>query len=280
MKLMRDPQKWINKSMSQIVYILATNPKGAILAEKGAFLKPEQAKADWAKPNAVVEMSPGAISERKFTVAKGDYPTGLDRIMEISSQFVSEASMVNPYTLGQADDLRRVATSAITSVQQQAMVVMSVLFDSLKKYRKEAGRMHLAFIREFMPEQTMVRIVLPNSGGVPQMIPFKRDWIEMVKYDVIVDSAPVSQNAIREFWDSLQQTQSLELLMDVGIMTPDIIADTVPDVPTTIRERMKQNAMKQDMVNQVMQMLQAGDEQGALQMMYQALEQGGGPQQE
>jgi uncharacterized protein YjgD (DUF1641 family) len=276
MKLMKDPQKWINKAMSQIVYVISTNPKGAILAEKGAFINAEQAKSDWAKPNTTIEMRDGAISGREFHIAQGAYPSGLDRIMEISSQFVSEASAVNPYFMGQVDDLKRTAASAVTSVQQQAMVVLSVLFDSLKKYRKEAGRMHLAFIREFMPEKTMVRIVLPNSGGVPQMVPFKREWVDMVKYDIIVDSAPVSHNAIREFWNSLQQTQSLELLMNVGIMTPDIIADTVPDVPTTIRERMKQNALKQDMVNQAMQMLQQGDEQGVLEMLYQMLEQGGG----
>jgi hypothetical protein len=56
--------------------------------------------------------------------------------------------------------------------------------------------------------------------------------------------------------------------MNTGLMTPDIIADTVPDVPTTIRERMKQNAM---------QMLQEGNEQGVLDMLYQMMEGEGGP---
>lgn len=275
-RLMKDPQQWINKAMSQIVYIISTNPKGAILAEKGVFVKPTQAMNDWAKPNKIIEVKPGAISNREFMVAKGEYPQGLDRIMQISAQFVSEAVGVNPYFMGNVEDLRRTASTAVTSVQQQAMVVLSVLFDSLKKYRKQAGRMHLDFIKNFMPDGAIVRVVLPNTGGVPQMVPFKEDWVNKVKYDVIVDSAPVSQSAVREFWESLQQTQSLELLMNAGIMTPDIIADTVPDVPTTIRERMKQNAMKQDMLGQAMQMLQQGDEQGVLQMLYQVMEQQGG----
>jgi hypothetical protein len=223
-------------------------------------------------PNKIIEMRPGSISNREFMIQKGEYPQGLDRIMQISSEMVSEAVGVNPYFMGQVDDLRRTASTAVTSVQQQAMVVLSVLFDSLKKYRKSAGRMHLEFIKYFMPDGEIVRVVLPNSGGVPQMVPFKKDWVDNVKYDVIVDSAPVSPNAVREFWDSLQQTQSLELLMNTGIMTPDIIADTIPDVPTTIRERMKQNAMKQDMLNNAMQMLQGGDEQGVLDMLYQMME--------
>jgi uncharacterized protein YjgD (DUF1641 family) len=275
-KLMRDPQRWLNKAMSQIIYVISTNPKGAILAEKGVFIKPTEAMNDWAMPNKIIEMQPGAVANKQFMIAKGEYPQGLDRIMQISTQFVSEAVGVNPYFMGQVDDLKRTAGSAITSVQQQALIVLSVLFDSLKKYRKGAGRMHLSFIEEFMPEGTIVRIVMPNTGGVPQMIPFKREWVDTVKYDVIVDSAPVSHNAIREFWNSLQQTQSLELLMNAGIMTPDIIADTVPDVPTTIRERMKQNAMKQDMLGQAMQMLEAGDEQGVIDMLYQVMEQQGG----
>lgn len=275
-KLMRDPQDWVNKAMSQIVYIISTNPKGAILAEKGVFVKPAQAMNDWAKPNKIIEVSQGAISNKEFMIQRGEYPQALDRIMQISSEFVSEAVGVNPYFMGQVEDLRRTASTAVTSVQQQAMVVLSVMFDALKKYRKAAGRMHLDFINQFMPEGEIVRIVLPNMGGVPQMVPFKREWVDNVKFDVIVDSAPVSQSAVREFWDSLQQTQSLELLMNAGIMTPDIIADTVPDVPTTIRERMKENAMKQDMLNNAMQMLQQGDEQGVLNMLYQMMEQQGG----
>ena len=274
-KLMKDPQKWLNKSMSQIIYIMSTNPKGAVIAEDGVFLNPEQMIDDWAKPNSVIKVRPGAVQERQFMVAKSDYPAGIERIMELSSNFVSEAVAVNPYFMGTVDDLKRTAGSAVTSVQQQALMVLSTLFDSLRRYRKAAGRMHLAFIREFMPDDVIVRVAMPEQGGVSQPIPFKRDWIERVKYDVIVDEAPSSPNAIREFWNSLQQTQSLELLMEAGIMTPDIIADTVPDVPTTIRERMKMNAMKQDAVNQIMQMISQGDMQGAQEAMLQLAEQMG-----
>ena len=274
-KLMKDPQKWLNKSMSQIIYIMSTNPKGALLAEKGVFLNPEQRIEDWAKPNSIIEVRPGAISERQFMIAKSDYPAGIERIMEISGNFVSEAVAVNPYFMGTVDDLKRTAGSAVTSVQQQALMVLSVLFDSLRRYRKAAGRMHLAFIREFMPDGVIIRIAIPEMGGVQQPMPFKKDWIDKVKYDVVVDEAPSSPNAIREFWNSLQQTQSLELLMNAGIMTPDIIADTVPDVPTTIRERMKMNAMKQDVVNQVLQMISQGDMQGATEAMLQFAEEMG-----
>lgn len=275
-KLMRDPQRWLNKAMSQIIYIMSTNPKGAILAEKGTFVNPTQAARDWGLPNKVIDMQPGAVANKQFTIAKGEYPTGLDRIMQISTQFVTESVGVNPYFMGNVDDLRRTAGSAVTSVQQQALVVLSVLFDSLKKYRRGAGRMHLEFIEKFMQEGTIVRITIPGAGQAqPIAIPFKQDWVQKVKYDIIVDSAPVSHNAIREFWQSLQQTQSLELLMNAGIMTADIIADTVPDVPTTIRERMKMNAMKQDLLGQAMQMLQQGNEQGVLDMLYQIMEQQG-----
>ena len=274
-KIMEDPQKWLNKAVSQIIYIMSTNPKGAILAEKGVFLDSERAATDWGKPSARIELAPGSVENKRFQIVKGEYPSGLDRIMEIMREFVSESVAVNPYFLGNVDDLRRVASSAVTSVQQQAMVVLSVLFDSLRKYRKAAGRLHLAFIREFMPEGQIVRVGLPQTGGIQQPIPFKREWIDTVRYDVMVDEAPASKNAVREFWNSLQQTQSLELLMNAGIMTPDIIADTVPDVPTSIRERMKMNAMKQDVFNQVMQLLAQGDQAGALQVMYQLGEQTG-----
>ena len=192
--------------------------------------------------------------------------------MQISMAAVPEAVGVNPYFMGQVDDLKRTASSAVTSVQQQAMVVLSVLFDSLRRYRKEAGRMHLEFMQKLMPDGAIVRVVMPGAvSGQPVPVEFKSEWVDKVKYDIIVDEAPTSMNAIRDTWQTLNQTNSLEMLVQMGLLTPDVIAEMIPDVPVTVREKMKQNAFKQDAIGQVMQALQSGDEAGALQMMYQMM---------
>jgi hypothetical protein len=200
--------------------------------------------------------------------------------MQISMDAVPTAVGVNPYFMGMVDDLKRTAGSAVTSVQQQAMVVLSVLFDSLRRYRKEAGRMHLEFMEKLMPDKTIVRVVMPGAtSGMPQPVEFKREWVENIKYDVIVDEAPTSMNAMRDTWQTLNQTNSLEMLVQMGLMTPDVIAEIIPDIQVSTREKMKQNAFKQDVIAQVMQQLQEGNEAGALQMLYQLMEPSQGQQE-
>jgi hypothetical protein len=85
---------------------------------------------------------------------------------------------------------------------------------------------------------------------------------------------------MREFWNSLQQTQSLGLLMNAGLLTPDLIADIIPDVPTTYRERMKQTAAQQaqqnqllSMVPQALQAIQIGKPQEAEAVLAQIVQQ-------
>jgi len=85
---------------------------------------------------------------------------------------------------------------------------------------------------------------------------------------------------MRDTWQTLNQTNSLEMLVQMGLMTPDVIADIIPDIQVSTREKMKQNAFKQDVIAQVMQQLQSGNEAGALQMLYQLAGQAPGGEQQ
>lgn len=301
-KLGKDPQNWVNKAMSHIVDVVGSNPKGALLAEEDTFLDEDQVQEDWGRPNAVIRMQNGAIAEKRFEVIHGQYPVAAERILQLSSQFVEDTIGLGPYFAGGVSDLKRTSGQAISQAKQSGMTVLAVLFDSLKRYRHEAALMYLDFVKEFMPEGEMVRISMPTmpvnpmqgmeqggqpgmqqpmqpTGG-PQMVQFQRDWVEKVKYDVIIDEVPDSPNSMREFWNSLQQTQSLGLLMNAGLLTPDLIADIIPDVPTTYRERMKQTAAQQaqqnqllSMVPQALQAIQIGKPQEAEAVLAQIVQQ-------
>ncbi len=274
MKPMVDPQNWSNKMLSQLVHVVNTNPKGTVLAEQGVFIDSAQASKDWAKPSSRIEVRPGAITNKEIMVVQGKYPADQERLMAIASEAISKVTGINPYFMGQVDDLKRTATSAIRSVQQQGMILLSVLFDALRKYRKDAGRMHLEFIREFMPEGTMIRITQQDGSQVPGE--FKREWVENVEYDIVIDEAPTSTTAMTELWDSLQQTDALSTLVEIGLLTPDVIVDIMPNIPETIRSRMRSNYAQQNVVAQAVQLVAEGDPQGALQLLAQLAQQGEG----
>lgn len=239
-----DPQSWVNKMLSNIVYITSTNPKGAILGEKGAFEDAQKARKDWPKPNAFIELTPRALEKGKIKIVEGKYPASMERILNICLEMMPRVSGVNPFMSGQVDDLRRTAFSAVSSIQRQGMVSLSPLFDALRRYRKAQGIGGLLpkFIDKYMEEGTKVRITEGPEDTRGQVLEYDRSWLYDMEFDVVVDEAPSSTDSNTEFWSALQsQPDLVTYLVETGLMDPSIVADTLPGVSTTIRSRMKQN---------------------------------------
>lgn len=245
MKQMRDPQSWVNKMLSNLISIVSTNPKGAVVAEKGVFANIEQARTEWGKPNPILEANPGMLQTKRIQIVHGKHPSSIERIMQIAADFLPQLAGVGPYTTGTVDDLRRTAGSAVSQVQRQGQVTMSVLFDALRRYRKEtgAGGLMLQFIEKFIPDGTIIRLTQDAEAGqlAGQAISFEKRWLD-VEYDIVVDESPVTPTQSVEFWNGLVQGGGLEILFQTGLLTPDILAEIMPGVPTTVRDKMKRNA--------------------------------------
>ena len=64
-RVMRDPQLWANKFMSQIMQIMNATAKGGILAEADAFDDQRQAEEGYALPESITWLAPGALSGPK-----------------------------------------------------------------------------------------------------------------------------------------------------------------------------------------------------------------------
>lgn len=261
----RDPQIWANRMLSQLAHVIATNPKGAILAEKDVFEDITKAMEDWGKPNAVIEVREGALVEGAVKVVQGEYPDDQERLYQISADAVPAVLGISQFSLGGQEDLRRISGQVVDTVEQNRNSMLSFPYASLKWYRKEAGKQYLEHMRVFMPDQTMVRVSTP--GTKEYVIPFKREWVDNVQYDVIVDQVAVTPTRQRELWTSLNVTQGLEILMQNGAMTPDIVIELIPDLPEELREKMRENLAKQDVIGQMISAMQEGNAEGALQAL-------------
>jgi hypothetical protein len=49
-RLMKDPQRWANKFMSQTMHMINANAKGGVIHEQGAFENPPMSRARWPSP--------------------------------------------------------------------------------------------------------------------------------------------------------------------------------------------------------------------------------------
>lgn len=238
---LKDPQQMVNKLLSQILYFLTINPN-ALVAEEGVFVNKEQAEQDISDPNKIVEVTRGAIKDGRMVprLNRSPIPSGMGDLLAFSLDAMPRTSGVNPFFLGSGiNDLRRTPASSIQSVQRQAMVILSVLMDSLRYYRKNHATMIVKFIQKVMTSDMVERIITPEIREVNQMR--TADLImstEVTETDIVVDEAPTTPNAQSELRSDLLQSGLLQALIGAGIPLPPKLFDYL-GLPSTVAKEMQ-----------------------------------------
>lgn len=199
-RAMKDPQRWANKWLAQGLHILNTGAKGGIIAEEDAFEDWDEANATWASPDSIVKASAGAISKNKIKDRPmTQIPSGFENLMTFAISSIRDCTGVNLELLGQASVDQ---PGIVEHLRKQAgMTVLAGMFNSLRRYRKEQGRLLLFFITTFLSDGRLIRI-----GGAEnaKYVPLVKQP-ETVEYDVIVDQMPSSPNMKEQVWATLTQ---------------------------------------------------------------------------
>lgn len=192
---MKDPQRWANKWLSQVLHVINSNAKGGLLAERGAFDNPRKAEEQWADPASITWLKDGALGAGKVQPKPlAQYPAGLDQLMQFAVNSIRDVTGVNVELMGLAD---RAQAGVLEYQRKQAgFTILGTLFDSLRRHRKQTGRLLLHFIQAYLPEGTLIRIVGPSGA---RFVPFARAP-ETAHYDVIVDEAPQSPSQKDKVW--------------------------------------------------------------------------------
>lgn len=235
---LKDAQDIVNKGLSKMLHILQTTPNNLVVAETGVFEDPKTAQRIIATTGGLLEATIGSVTGGRIDRWEGRYPQNFERLVGMFTQFFAEISGINPFALGDVQDLRRVASSAVAQIQQQAMTILSVLFDSLRKYRILSGEWMLDYIREEVPEGRIFNVLTPHGGSRP--INFNREAIRRGQFDVVVAEAPTSPSQMIEFWDTLTRSGGLDLLLQMGIFSPVEIVEIMPHIPQDLRDRITQ----------------------------------------
>lgn len=238
-RAMIDPQRWANKWMSQSLHILNSGAKGGILAELDAFDDPQEAEDNWADPTAIVWTQPGAIAGQKIQPRPTNpMPQGLPDLLQLAISSIRDCTGINLEILGLVE---KEQPGILEHMRKQAgMTVLASLFDSLRRYRKEQGRLMLWYIVTFLSDGRLIRIGGPQEA---QYIPLLRQPTT-VQYDVIVDDAPTSPNLKEQAWAVLMQMMPFLQRMDVP---PQIYLELLKysPLPDTVTEKISQIVQSQ-----------------------------------
>lgn len=231
-RVIRDPQKWANKWLTQVLHILNATAKGGILAEEGAFRDIDEAQKTYAQPDAITEVAAGGIA--KITPKPG---AGLAQnympLMEFAVTSIRDTTGINMELLG----LRDANQPGVLEQQrkQAGMTILGTLFDSLRQFRREVGYSRLFFIQKYLSDGRWIRIVGEDGQQFVQLI---KDKVAG-RYDVIVEDAPSSPNQREQTWQLLQPI--IPLFRDEIAQNPEmvmLILEQSP-LPTSFTERLK-----------------------------------------
>ena len=232
-KAMVDPQRFGNKFFSQVLDILNKGSKGGIMVEADATDDMRELETKWARPDGVIKFRPGALSQGKIQekpVVK--LPTGIDRLMAFSLDAVHEVNGISLEFLGAAD---RAQAGVLERQRKQAgLTILAPLFDALRRYRKEQGRVLLHFIQEYISDGRLIRIT--GRDGNEQYIPLVRQP-DVGRYDIIVDEAPTSPNMKERVYGVL--VEMMPAISKMGIPLPPELLDYAP-IPSVLAQKWKE----------------------------------------
>jgi uncharacterized protein YfeS len=230
--LMKDPQRWANKWLSQIQHIVNSGAKSGIIAEQDAISNPGKFEDNYAKPGTVSYVNPGAISQNKIMPKPTPaYPDGVDRLLQYAIQSINDVPGVNLEMMGMAD--RDQAIGLEETRKQAGITMLANFFDALRRYRKEQGRVLAYFIREYIADGRLIRVVGQEGA---QYIPLLKDKLTF-EYDVVVEDAPNSPNMKERVFTTLNQI--IPMALQAGIPIPPEVLDYAP-LPEMLAQKWKQ----------------------------------------
>lgn len=251
-RAMKDPQQWSNKFFSEIENILTSNRTGGAFVEEWALANPRQAEEEWNDANPLIFLNEGAIAKGAIMERQPiNYPQGLDRLMQVAIGSIPQVTGINPEMMGLVD---RDQPGVLEAQRKRAgMTILATLFNSLRRYNKERGRVLLYFIEEYVADGRLIRITSDQGGE--QYVPLVRQMTEEnSKYDVVVSDSPTSPNQKEETYAIL--TQIIPHVLKMGIPIPPEVLDFMP-LPADLISKWKEMLANQRQNPQQQKMAEA-----------------------
>lgn len=197
MRLMKDPQRWANKWMSQAMHILNTNAKGGLMVEEDAVDDIRDFERTWSRPDKITKVNNGALKDGRIQPKHQPSMDGsFFNLMQFAISAVPDVTGVNIEQLG----LRNADQPASLEMMRKQAGAMNLapVFDNLRRYRRDQGKVMLYIIQNYLSDGRLVRIV-GDEGA--QYVPLMMSADS--KYDIIVDDQINTPDQKMQIWQMM-----------------------------------------------------------------------------
>lgn len=248
-----DAQRFANVFLSALIHHFTVLPKGSLLIDAAALdgVDMESFREDYASGGSVL---PIKVSENMKSVRDifqnlegGTFPQATE-LMNLARRIVGTSMGVDPYSSGTAEGLQNLArtpASSISSVASASQSNLSVVFDGLRIYRIESGKMLLRRKYYMHTQEEIQRLV-----GERIQVPPQEDWTLPHDGDVLVDETAATASALEDAWQAMLNSQLLQSGLDSGHLTWRMIADMAPSFTEEVRMEIRARADQMDVLQQ------------------------------
>jgi len=186
---MIDPVKYHNKALTELMYIVAANAKGGIIAEEGFASDVRDFERNYAKADSVCVVSPGYISGGKIRDKRTPHtPTGYEAILDITASSIPAVTGIDRSFLGSSESSRETGILQKRRVRQ-VVTTLASFFDSVSLYAKEHARLLLDYIKIYSIANKNALIRVLGKDGSARFISLSGDRFAE-EYDVSITEAP------------------------------------------------------------------------------------------
>lgn len=196
LRFTRDPQRWSNKFLSNLMHNMSTAGKGLFM-EKGAVTNANMNKfeEDYARADRIKWLEDGAVSQKRFHIPDAaPMPTGLPQLLDYSMNAINNTIGVNLEMLGLAD---RQQSGKVESARKRAgLTVLSAFFQSRREQLRGIGRCRLIILQNYIPDNIIDSIISEINKPYSQQI----KSLLFRNYYVKVDEAPSSGDVKSDVW--------------------------------------------------------------------------------
>lgn len=251
-RLMKDPQREVNKRWSQALNMLNQQVQPGVYAETDAFVDERQALQSMKVAGDITWVNAGALTGGKIkerTVPT--FPNAPMQMEQFSQDIMKKITGINPDLLGQ-DRGRQEPGVVVRLRQQQGMTLLKPLFTNFNFMKKELFKRQLAIIMTYMPDRQIIKIlgqndryqIDPQTGVITDMMSARQNPetgetvytrqaeirdVRSLEYNVIAEEAPGNMT---------KRMMELQALLEMG--------DKLPVPPEQIISKMELAATEKE----------------------------------
>ncbi|CAB4214499.1 hypothetical protein UFOVP1454_45 [uncultured Caudovirales phage] len=194
---LKQPARYANKALTEMLYVIASNSKGGVMYEESAVENPAKFEQQWATTKAAIQVNDGALAGGKIQPkAQASLPNGYENIYTISTQSLGEVTGINKEFLGNSNNTQ---VSGLLESQRinQVVSTLACYFDSIASYQKEHAQLMITYIRILAEnsEGRLVKIIGADGAVKFDVITSKKLADE---YDVDISESPTTATQRQE----------------------------------------------------------------------------------